>query len=259
MNFLIPVRTALKKGGSFLSRHSPEILTVAGTGGVITSVIFAIRATPKALQLIEQEKQATGKEKLTVIETVRTAWKPYIMTAATTVLTIGCFVGAQAVNGVQKAALASLCATTKETLKAYQQEVVETIGADKEKEIRDRLEQKKLEPTPVKPLTMIGNGRQLFSIHGYLFRATEREIVRAENRLNRRMYVGHEMYISLNDILDELDLPHDEISGDKLGLSIDDGVEMDIDSNFGLTEDGEVYRIIQFGTELHENYMRMYS
>lgn len=43
------VRTAMKK-------HSPEILTGIGIAGMITTTVMAVRATPKALVLIEDKK-----------------------------------------------------------------------------------------------------------------------------------------------------------------------------------------------------------
>lgn len=43
------VRTAMKT-------HSPEILTGIGIAGMITTTVMAVRATPKALILIEEKK-----------------------------------------------------------------------------------------------------------------------------------------------------------------------------------------------------------
>lgn len=43
------MRTAVKK-------HSPEILTGIGIAGMITTTVMAVRATPKALILIEEKE-----------------------------------------------------------------------------------------------------------------------------------------------------------------------------------------------------------
>ena len=45
------VRTAMK-------RHSPEILTGIGIVGMITTTVMAVRATPKALILIDEREKA---------------------------------------------------------------------------------------------------------------------------------------------------------------------------------------------------------
>ena len=50
-------------------KHSPEILTGIGVAGMITSTILAVKATPKALKLME-DAQHDKKEDLTVKEKV---------------------------------------------------------------------------------------------------------------------------------------------------------------------------------------------
>lgn len=45
------VRTAMKK-------HSPEILTGIGIAGMITTTVMAVKATPKALILLEEKKMS---------------------------------------------------------------------------------------------------------------------------------------------------------------------------------------------------------
>ena len=37
-----------------LGEKSPEILTGVGIAGMLSSVIFAVKATPKAMQLVEE-------------------------------------------------------------------------------------------------------------------------------------------------------------------------------------------------------------
>ena len=71
------VTKALRQVKTVLSDHSPEILTGIGIAGMITTTVLAVKATPKALMLIEDAKEEK-KDKLTVTETVKAAWKPYI-------------------------------------------------------------------------------------------------------------------------------------------------------------------------------------
>ena len=58
-----------------LSRHSPEILIGIGITGMIATTVLAVKATPKALYLIEEKKQELDVESLTPVETVKTNWK----------------------------------------------------------------------------------------------------------------------------------------------------------------------------------------
>ena len=39
-------------------KHSPEILTGVGIAGMITTTVLAVKATPKALRLIDDKKMA---------------------------------------------------------------------------------------------------------------------------------------------------------------------------------------------------------
>lgn len=38
-------------------KHSPEILTGVGIAGMVTTTVMAVRATPKAIQLLDEEKR----------------------------------------------------------------------------------------------------------------------------------------------------------------------------------------------------------
>ena len=66
------VRTAMK-------RHSPEILTGIGIAGMITTTVMAVRATPKALILIDEREKAAefdgSDEPLPNAERVKAAWR----------------------------------------------------------------------------------------------------------------------------------------------------------------------------------------
>ena len=46
----------LKNTRKAFIKHSPEILTGVGIAGMITTTVLAVRATPKAMQLIETKE-----------------------------------------------------------------------------------------------------------------------------------------------------------------------------------------------------------
>lgn len=113
------------KGMRFgLQKHSPEILTGIGIAGMVTAAVLAVRATPKALLLLEEEKQRQNEElkvsekendsedcveidKLKPVEILRATWTCYIPSAVTGVLSIACLIGASSVNARRTAALAT--------------------------------------------------------------------------------------------------------------------------------------------------------
>ena len=119
------MQTAVKK-------HSPEILTGIGIAGMITTTVLAVRATPKALILIEEKKDELEVNELTPKETVQAAWACYIPTAVIGTVSIACLIGASSVNMRRRAALATAYTLSESALKEYQEKVVETIGEKKE-------------------------------------------------------------------------------------------------------------------------------
>lgn len=51
------IENAIKSTKNFMCKHSPEILTGIGLAGMITSTVLAVKATPKALILIDNYKR----------------------------------------------------------------------------------------------------------------------------------------------------------------------------------------------------------
>lgn len=61
----------------FVKRNASTILTGLGSIGVLATTITAVKATPKALRLIEEAEKEKGEE-LTKWEKVKTAVSSYI-------------------------------------------------------------------------------------------------------------------------------------------------------------------------------------
>ena len=51
------VTKVLKTVAIFGKKHMPEILTGIGIAGMVTTTVLAVKATPKALELIEEKKE----------------------------------------------------------------------------------------------------------------------------------------------------------------------------------------------------------
>ena len=136
------ISALMKNAQVWMTKHSPEILTGLGIAGMITTTVLAVKATPKALRLIDDRKDELGMyydEKLPVIETVKAAWKPYIPVVVTGGVSIACLVGASSVNLRRNTALAAAYHLSETALSEYKEKVIETIGEHKEKNIRDKI------------------------------------------------------------------------------------------------------------------------
>lgn len=225
-----------------LQKHSPEILTGIGIAGMITTTVLAVRATPKALILMEEEKRRRNKElyeeaerkgldsyprvdKLKPVELIRTTWTCYIPAVVTGVLSVSCLIGASSVNIRRNAALATAYSLSESALKEYQEKVIETIGEKKEKEIRDFVAKDRLKRDPLvnKEVIITGRGETLCydTITSRYFKCDIEKLRKVENELNRRLL--SEMYISLNDFYYEIGL-HATDMGDDLGWNIGNGL-----------------------------------
>ena len=209
--------------GAALKKRSPEILTAVGIGGMITSVIFAVKATPKAMKLIEERKEAAGADSLGVKETVRTAWKCYIPTAVTCAASAACVIFAQCEGARRSAALAAAYTASEEAYRIYREKTEETVGEEKAKEIRSAANKETLAANPPdKTVVFTGNGEQLCfdPLSGRYFESSVEDIRKAVNEVNHRML--SEMCVSLNDLYYELGLDGITV-GDMLGWHVDGG------------------------------------
>lgn len=115
-SFLL-LKTSIKK-------HSPEILTGIGIAGMITTTVMAVRATPKALILIEERKEEIGVNQLEAVDLIKTTWMCYVPAALTGTLSIACLIGASSVNVRRNAALATAYTLSESALKDYQENLI---------------------------------------------------------------------------------------------------------------------------------------
>lgn len=255
-----------------ISKHSPEILTGIGIAGMVTTTVLAVKATPKALELIEEKKREKNYElvkeaangddscerinKLSPIETVRVAWKPYIPAVVTGTLSIVCLVGASSTSARRNAALATAYKISETALSEYKAKVVETIGEKKEESIRDKIAKDKVEKNPVSKTEIIitekGNTLCYDALSGRYFKSDIDRIKKAENAINKRLL--NEMYISLNEFYDELGLGSTSI-GDELGWNLDDGL-IDLDFSSQIADDGTPCIVVDYRVAPKYNYYK---
>ena len=258
-----------KMAKRFVSKRSPEILTGIGIAGMVTTTVLAVKATPKALELIEEEKRAqkralldeaekTGSDvaaqvsRLKPIETVKVAWKPYIPAMLTGMASIACLIGAQSVSARRHAALYSAYKLSETALTEYKDKVVETIGEKKEKQIKQKIAEDKVDKAiedikESKTKVVVSEDGDTWFIDAFSqmpFKSTVNKIDKAINELNRDMVVYAPSGASLSDFYDKLDLPHTGYS-DQVGWTLDDGpIEKDISD--AIIKDGKAYIVLDF-------------
>ena len=240
----------------FLKKHSPIILTSIGALGVVGTSVLAVKATPKALNLLEEVKKEKGGE-LTTLETIKVAWKPYIPAAITGIASISCIIGASSVHAKRNAAIAAAYNLSQTARKEFHDKAMEMIGEKKEQAIKDKIAKEKVEKDPVTKSEVIvtGKGNTLCydAFNSRYFYSDIDQIKRAINELNRIML--SQMYVSLNDFYDELNLKHSG-NGDELGWKLDDGfIEVDFSSQ--LSDDGRPCLVIEYMVAPRYDYSKL--
>lgn len=218
------LKTMAKSVWAGAKKHSPEILIGMGIAGAASSVIFAVKATPKAMILLEEKRQELGVEKLEAKEIIKTAAPVYIPTAVSFGVSVACIVGASSVNARRNAALTAAYTLSESTLRTYRDKVLETVGEDKEREIRQKAAIEQQQSTP-EPQTLVvssaaGQLKCFDSLSGRYFVSTKNEIDKAVNEFNRQL--RDDMRISLNDWYDLIGLDTNKL-GDMLGWDIERG------------------------------------
>lgn len=250
-----------------INKHSPEILTGIGIAGMVMTTIMAVKATPKALELISEERleRADNDESFIYESTpipkkdiVKITWRCYIPAAITGGLSVACLIGASSVNVRRNAALATAYTLSESALKEYRGKVVETIGEKKEQAVRDAIAKEKIDRDPVNNKEVIitdkGNTLCYDVVSGRYFKSDIDTLKKAENELNRQM--RDDMYISLNDFYFTIGLKPSGI-GDDIGWNIDQGY---IDLNFSsqLAEDGTPCLVIDYVVAPRYDYRKLY-
>ena len=239
-----------------ISRHSPEILTGIGIAGMVTTTILAVKATPKAIKLIEAEKQAKHVDTLSPVDTVKTVWKCYIPAAMTGVSSIACLISSNAINAKRNAALTTVYTLSEMARNEYKEKVIETIGEKKERTIKEKVDAERIKKDPVskKEVIITEKGTTLCYDHvfGRYFKSDIDLINRAMNKINREIVIN--MYASLNDFYAELGLSPVEMGYD-LGWNIDDGT-IEIEPSSQLADDGTPCLVIDYSVSPKYNYSR---
>ena len=242
------LKRTIKSAGRVLTKYSPGILTGIGITGMIGATFMAVKATPKALYLIEAKKEEAEVEELTSVETIKTCWKCYIPAALTTVVSAACLIGASTVSAKRNAALATAYSISEAALREYQEKVVEVIGEKKEKVVRDAVAKDQIERDPVTKSEVViidSNSNTLCyePLSGRYFKSTIDKIKKAEIKLDRQMI--QEMYVSLNDFYWEIGLDGTDL-GDQMGWNLSKGY-MDLSFSSQLADDGTPCAVVVYG------------
>lgn len=240
---------AFKNIGKSITKHSPAILTAIGIVSMGTSIVLAVKATPKAqavLSDIKKKHECDTDKKELCKDTIKAIAPIYAPATFSFLVGTACILGANSVHAKRNAALAAAYTISDTAFKEYKEKVTETLGEKKEKKVREEVSKSRLEKDPVKPNTIYitekGGTRFYDAMTKRRFTSDLEHLKKVANDLNRRM--RSEMSISLNEFYDEIGLDRVPV-GDILGWNIDRGY-IDIEPDYIGDTDGTPCAVIDF-------------
>jgi len=203
-------KEVFKAIGKGISDHAPALLMGAAGAGFITTVILAVKATPKAMEHIADKKKELGKEKLTVKETVQACGKDYIPAVVSGVLatgaTIGAAVCAEKEHKVSAGALTALSMSEK-TIEDMREAAKEVVGKTKASDIDAKVAEKKVQEdirTGANTYPALEPGQMWFrdEITGQSFIARPGDIDKAISSANEDLGNSYDGFLCVNSLID---------------------------------------------------------
>lgn len=236
----------------YLKRNASTILTVVGGVGVVTTTVLAVKATPKALLMLEDAKQEKGEE-LTKLEKVQVAAPAYIPTVISGAATLGCIFGANILNKRQQAGLMSAYALLDNSYKEYKAKVEELYGENSNQQIQDKIAKDKYEEVEIK------NDEILFydEYSKQYFKSNLVKVAQAEYNVNRNIHMRG--WAELNEFYEDLGIDNYE-QYSALGWSEGGNYEyywqawVDFTHSKKVMDDGTEYTVITMFEEPYVSY-----
>jgi hypothetical protein len=239
----------LSKTKSFLKRSSPTILTCFSIVGVVGTTVLAVKATPKAVELIKNDSRRNhdgDPYAYTKLEAVQSCWRCYIPVALVGLSTITCIIGINVLNKRNQASLASAYALLSESYQQYRKAAKTVYGDDADSKIKVQM---------AKNTYISADGYSVYSpdldsesekilcydlFSQRYFTSTMAAVLNAQYHINRNLSLHG--YASINEFYEFLGI--DKIDhGDDIGWSYDQPVEeeilwLDFDNRHTVLDDG---------------------
>lgn len=241
----------LHKSKLYLKRSSPTILTCVGAIGVVATAVMAVKATPKAVDLIRADSRRNhdgDPYAYTKLEAVQSCWQSYIPAALIGLSTISCIFGANMLNKRNQASLVSAYALLNQSYRQYREAANSVYGEGADSKIKAQM---------AKDTYVSADGYSVYSsdldpesekilcydLHSQrYFISTMASVLNAQYHLNRNFSLRGD--VSVNEFYEFLGI--DKINcGDEIGWSMEDGIMwLDFENSHVEMDDGMVCCVI---------------
>lgn len=259
----VDIGLSLRNIRHLAQENKSVLLTAVGVAGVISSNILSFRAGYKASELIDEEAQTVMAEHPDLDEVdfhwkeeLRLVWQELIPPIGVGGFTIAAIIAANRIDAQKAAGLAAAYSLSEKAFTEYREKVVEKIGENKERAVRDDIAQDKVSRDPVKEVIITGNGDVLFKdgLSGRYFESSIEKVRRAENEIN--FEIVHHMYDSLSHFYELIGLPPTAYS-DTVGWNIDQRLEVQYSTT--ISSDDRPCMVIDFLYGPFPEYARLHS
>lgn len=210
----------------YINDNSPAILSGLGVLGFITAIGMAIKATPKAMEILDEKAE---KENSTRYDQAIAVAPVYSPTVGMVLISTACIVAGNYVHNYRYGAMLALYSVTERTLQKWQSSVMDEVSKKKYEQVRDRV----LAPEEPAPASLFVEDEEktiCFDVYtGRYFKVdTVESVRRIVNDLNEILRM--EDFVPLNDFYFELGIPKVQF-GDYVGWHVDNGsIEVDLDA-----------------------------
>lgn len=201
----------------YTKKNASTILSCLGALGVVGTTLSAIKATPKAIEVLEDEedmKIERDGQYLTIFEKALVVAPVYLPTILLGTATVSCIFGANMLNKKKQAMLTSAYAYLNTSFNEYKDKVKAIYGEDAEKRVREELAKDKY----IKQSIPESSEEMMFfdEYSGRYFETTLYDLQNAVYRLNRTFAL--EGFTNLNEFYSYIGLPETDW-GNVLGWS----------------------------------------
>lgn len=246
------IKNAVKVVTDFTDKNSPAILTGLGVAGLVTTVVMAVRATPKVNEILERE-EAKGSSNVEKLKAVAPVVVPTVVMGAATAT---CIIGSNVQSSRKIAALSAAYSIAEASSREWVEKTKEVVGDKAMEKIHDAIcEDKVNQNPPIGGTNTSSDGTEvIITNHGNTlcfdaftsryFRSNPEYIRKIINDMNLKMY--NENYVTMNELYSELGLDRCKM-GENFGWNIENG---QIEGWFSsmLTDSNEPVLIIDFNS-----------
>lgn len=194
--------SVFKQAQGLIAENSAAILSGTAVVGVVTTAYLTGKATIKAYKALTEPPVPATEEEIhqwhedrSTLDNVKIVAPLFIPPVLAGTATIGAIIGSYHISTSKSAALAAAYAISERSYSEYKDKVLETVGEKKVLDIKDAVDQQRIEnnPPPAPTAFIIGNDEVLCldAFSGRYFRSTVETVRRAENDVNAIIGADH--------------------------------------------------------------------